>query len=430
MIKQIIFVLVLLTTLTAFVYTLRRLISFFRLTKKGFSASETQQRIKLTLQIALSQTKILRKPLTGAIHALVFWGFMVITFGSLEMVIDGISGVERSLSFLGGLYSVFMAAGDVFAYIVFVAIGVFIVRRIFLKIKRFDGVEMTHASHTDALVALFAILFLMISLIGMNISYIASNPSNYLGFYPISSYFSVLLSTYSLQNLHIIYEICWWMHILLIFAFANYLPYSKHFHVFLSIPNVYLSRLQPLGKLDNMPDVEKEVRLMMNPDSASAEVADSEAPPARFGVKDVDDLVWKSYFDSLSCTQCGRCTSVCPANTTGKLLSPRKIMMNIRQRMNEKAPLLLKNGKDFDDGKSLLRHYISEEELWACTTCNACAEECPVNINHPSVIVAMRRYLVMEEASAPTELKMMFTNMENNGAPWQYSNADRLLWVK
>jgi heterodisulfide reductase subunit C len=225
-----------------------------------------------------------------------------------------------------------------------------------------------------------------------------------------------------------IYETCWWSHILLIFIFANILPYSKHFHVFMSVPNVFLSRLEPLGKLYNMDNVTREVRLMLDPNATVSMPAEN-APIERFGVKDCDDVSWKNYFDSLSCTQCGRCTSVCPANITGKKLSPRKIMMDLRARMNEKGPGLVKNGKEYTDQKSLIRDYISEEELWACTTCNACAQECPININQPSIIVDMRRYLVMEEGSAPGQLKALFSNIENNGAPWQFSPEDRLLWA-
>lgn len=208
------------------------------------------------------------------------------------------------------------------------------------------------------------------------------------------------------------------------------LPYSKHFHVFLSIPNVFLSRLEPLGKLPNNDVITKEIKLMMNPDTAYAAADQNAVPPERFGVKDVEDVTWKNYFDSLSCTQCGRCTDKCPAASTGKKLSPRKIMMNLRARMKEKGPGLVKNGKSFNDNKSLLNDYITTEELWACTTCNACAQECPININHPTLIVEMRRYLVLEESSAPSGLNTIFTNITNNGAPWQFSPEDRLLWAQ
>jgi heterodisulfide reductase subunit C len=249
------------------------------------------------------------------------------------------------------------------------------------------------------------------------------------GVYPVSSLLSGLFSGSSSEALKLQHEISWWTHIVLIFIFANILPYSKHFHVFMSVPNVFLSRLDPLGKLTNMDNITREVRLMMDPETAFAAAPEAVAPE-RFGVKDAEDASWKNYFDSLSCTECGRCTSVCPANITGKKLSPRKVMMDLRARMKEKGPLMVKNGRDFNDNRSLLRDYISEEELWACTTCNACAKECPININHPTLIVDMRRYLVLEEASAPGEIKALFNNIENNGAPWQYSAEDRMNWSK
>ena len=249
------------------------------------------------------------------------------------------------------------------------------------------------------------------------------------GIYPVGRMLFSLFPGLTAATFRIIYEASWWSHILLIFFFANYLPYSKHFHVFMSIPNVFLSRLDPLGKLPNMDSITREVRLMMDPNTAFA-AATTDTPSERFGVKDAEDASWKNYFDSLACTECGRCTAVCPANITGKKLSPRKVIMDLRARMKEKGPLMIKNGRDFNDNRSLLRDFISEEELWACTTCNACAKECPININHPTLIIDMRRYLVMEEASAPGEIKALFNNIENNGAPWQYSAEDRLLWAK
>jgi heterodisulfide reductase subunit C len=272
----------------------------------------------------------------------------------------------------------------------------------------------------------------MISLLGMNTGYVGNKlltGETVHGIFPVSSVLAGLFPGLSKESFKLQYEISWWTHILLIFLFANILPYSKHFHVFMSVPNVFLSRLDPLGKLPNMENVTREVRIMMDPNSALA-AAPAGIPPERFGVKDAEDVSWKNYLDSLSCTECGRCTSVCPANITGKKLSPRKVMMDLRARMKEKGPLMVKNGRDYTDNKSLLRDLISEEEIWACTTCNACAKECPININHPTLIVDMRRYLVMEEASAPGELKAVFSNIENNGAPWQYSAEDRLLWAK
>ncbi|NVN93694.1 MAG: 4Fe-4S dicluster domain-containing protein [Bacteroidetes bacterium] len=381
------------------------------------------------LKVALGQSKIFRKPVLGLMHALVFWGFCVISVGSIEMVIDGVSGSEKSLSFLGIIYKIILFSGDVFAAIVLVMITLFIGRRVFLKIKRFNGIEMTHKTHLDAYIALTMILLLMLSLLGMNTFYISSNNNiaEIKGFYPISNFLTTIIGNGE-EDANL-YQFFWWIHILLIFIFANILPYSKHFHVFLSVPNVFLSRLEPLGKLYNMDNVTKEVKIMMNPETAYA-AGDPNAVPERFGVKDAEDVSWKNYFDALTCTQCGRCTSVCPANITGKKLSPRKLMMDLRARMREKGPELIKNGKSYADNKSLNKEYFSYEEIWACTTCNACAQECPVNINHPSLIVDMRRYLVMEEGEAPSGIKAAFSNVENNGAPWQFSSEDRLLWTK
>jgi heterodisulfide reductase subunit C len=431
MIKQIVFAIALLVTLGVFAFTILRIISFFKLTRKGFPIKNIGKRFGVMLEVAFGQTKIFRRPVIGFLHALVFWGFCVILIGSIEMVIDGLFGVEKSLKFLGVLYNIIMASGDVFALLIAISILVFLFRRVFLHIKRFEGIEMKHISHLDANVALTIILLLMLSLLGMNSAYLSHTTligGTVEGVYPVSKYLSAIFSDLSVESTFIRYEIFWWMHILLIFLFANMLPYSKHFHVFMSVPNVFLSRLEPLGKLPNMDNVTREVKLMMDPNAAFAAPA-ADVPIERFGVKDAEDATWKNYFDSLACTECGRCTSVCPANITGKKLSPRKIIMDLRARMKEKGPLLIKNGKDFTDNKSLIRDYITEEELWACTTCNACAKECPININHPTLIVDMRRYLVMEEGSAPGELKAVFSNIENNGAPWQYSAEDRLLWA-
>ena len=432
MTKQVIFAIALLITIGVFTYTIRRIISFFKLTRPAFPVKDFGKRMRVMLSVAFAQTKIFRKPWIGLTHAIVFWGFCVILFGSIEMVIDGLTGTDKVLQFLGPFYDFIMASGDFFALHVAMAILIFIFRRLFLHIRRFEGIEMKEISHIDAKIALTIILVLMISLLTMNIGYVGNQRltgEEMIGYYPISAVLVNMFQGLSAEGFHSMFEISWWIHILLIFVFANILPYSKHFHVFMSVPNVFLSRLEPLGKLPNMDSITREVKLMMNPDTAYS-AAPSDTPPERFGVKDAEDASWKNYFDSLSCTECGRCTSVCPANITGKKLSPRKIMMDLRARMKEKGPLMVKNGRDFNDNRSLLRDFISEEELWACTTCNACAKECPININHPTLIVDMRRYLVMEEASAPGELKAVFNNIENNGAPWQYSAEDRLNWAK
>ncbi|NOX47472.1 MAG: 4Fe-4S dicluster domain-containing protein [Chlorobi bacterium] len=427
MTKQILFLISLLITLGVFSWTMARVFSYFKMTKP-FPVGDWGKRFKLMMKVAIGQTKIFRFPFVGFLHALVFWGFLVILVGSVEMVIDGLFGTDRALSVLGVVYDIITASGDVFALIIALAILVFLFRRIFMHVKRFSGIEMKHISHYDANIALTIIFLLMVSLLGLNTFYLLLPHDVHVGYFPVSEIAAQRLG--SVENVFFWHEFFWWMHILLIFLFANILPYSKHFHVFMSVPNVFLSRLEPLGYLYNMPEITKEVKLMMDPDAAFADPPEGEEEVARFGVKDVEDITWKNYLDSLACTECGRCTSVCPANQTGKLLSPRKIIMNVRARMKEKGPGLVKEGKDFDDTKALINDYITAEELWACTTCNACAQECPININHPSIIVDLRRYLVMEESAAPGELNATFTNIENNGAPWQFSPEDRMLWAE
>lgn len=432
MIRQIIFAITLIVTIAVFFYTARRIIGLFRLTKGGFRVKDPGKRLRLMLKVAFGQTKIFRRPVIGLLHALVFWGFCVIIFGSIEMVIDGLSGTEKALKSLGFFHNILMAAGDVFAVIVAISVIVFLFRRLVMNIPRFEGIEMKKRSHRDANISLTLILLLMISLIAMNTGYVGWKKitgEEIAGIYPVGSFFTSLFSGIRPESFKFIYEISWWSHILLIFFFANYLPYSKHFHVFMSVPNVFLSRLEPLGKLTNMDNITREVKQMLDPETAFA-ATPSVSTFERFGIKDVEDVTWKNYFDSLSCTQCGRCTSVCPANITGKKLSPRKVMMDLRARMKEKGSMMLKYGRDYNDNRSLVRDYFTEEELWACTTCNACSTECPININQPSLIVDMRRYLVLEEASAPGALKSVFNNIENNGAPWQYSPDERLNWTK
>jgi len=431
MIKQIVFIIVLLITIGVFSYSTFRYLRFFKFTKKK-PIGDIGKRLWLTFKVAVLQEKILRRPVIGFMHALVWWGFILILFGSVEMIIDGIFGTERILVFLGPVYNIIMAAGDISAFVIAILITAFLFRRLFMHVKRFYGPEMKPVSKMDANLALTIIFVLMITLLGMNTYYLlwadaAGEPIH--GSYPISSIIAGFFNGLSPENSWVGYQVNWWAHIVWIFIFANILPYSKHFHVFMSVPNVYISRLTPLGYADNMEAITKEVKLMMDPDAAFADVPEDEGDPERFGVKDVEDINWINYFNSLACTECGRCTSVCPANITGKLLSPRKIMMDTRARMKEKGPGLVKDGNNFDDAKALIGTYITEEELWACTQCNACAEECPVNINQPSLILDMRRYLVMEESKAPSGLNTVFSNIENNGAPWQFSPEDRMLWA-
>jgi Fe-S oxidoreductase/nitrate reductase gamma subunit len=430
--KQIVFLIVLLITLGIFAFSIYRYIQFFKLTKPK-KIGDWGKRFKMMIEIAFLQKKILRRRWVGLMHALVWWGFLLILFGSIEMVIDGLFGTEKIFSFMGGFYDFLMASGDISALIIAFAVTAFLIRRLFMHIKRFYGPEMRKIDKMDANIALTIILLLMLSLMGMNTFYLVwakQSGHEVLGSYPVSSHIAGYFYGIPNETAWFWYQFNWWTHILLIFIFANILPYSKHFHVFVSVPNTFVGRLEPLGYVDNMEDITKEVKMMLDPNAAFEEPAEGEDDaPARFGIKDIEDVTWINYMNSLACTQCGRCTSVCPANITGKLLSPRKVMMDTRKRMKEKGPGLIKDA-GYDDGKALLGSYLTEEELWACTLCNACAQECPVNINQPSVILGIRRYMVMEESKAPSGLNTVFANIENNGAPWQFSPEDRLLWAE
>ncbi len=424
--SNIIFFCILISALSLFSFNLWKIVRNIRLGNSKNRFDQPLKRTKILLKIAFGQTKLFARPVSGILHSLVYWGFLVITIGTVEMMIDGIFNLDRFFGVLGSFYDIATASGDVMAVLVLVSCLMFMFRRLFLKIKRFSGKEMKKSSSIDAIIALVIIVFLMISLLTMNIGYIGIHPESYFGSFPVSNF---LLPYFANWNLHLIHDISWWAHIILVLVFLNELPYSKHFHVVMSIPNVYFSNIENLGKMDNMPSVTKEVKLMMDPnaDPYAPPSADT-PPPEAFGAKDVTDLNWVQLMNAYSCTECGRCTSECPANQTGKLLSPRKIMMDTRQRLKEVGKNIDKHGKDYSDNKSLLNDYISAEELWACTTCNACTQACPLNIDPLSIIVDLRRNLVMEESAAPQELNMMFNNIENNGAPWQFSAADRLNW--
>ncbi len=429
--KQIVFLIALLITLGVFAWSISRIIAKFRLTRKAYPVRNIGKRIWLTIVNGFLQERIFRNSISGFMHALVFWGFCVILLGSIEMVIDGLAGTDRILAAGGVIYDIVIALGDISAYMIALFIVIFIIRRCCLKIKRLHGKELSRRNHHDAYLALSFIFVLMITLAGMNIFYLADHQQGFVGRYPVSELIAPLFYNLHESTLFMLHEINWWAHILLIFVFANVLPYSKHFHIFISLPNVFFSRITPLGKLANMENITSEVKIMLYPEmAAQIPEPDPFAGTERFGILDIEDVTWKNYIDSLACTQCGRCSSVCPANITGKELSPRKLFMDIRKRMNEKARGLIKEGKTFSDGKSLIRDYISEEEIWACTTCNACAKECPLNIDHPTFIIDMRRYLVMEESSAPAAFNSFFANIENNGAPWQYSREDRMKWAE
>ena len=387
-------------------------------------------------RVALGQSKMVVRPVAGFLHMLVYVGFVIINIEVLEIVIDGLIGTHRVFAFMGAFYSFLIGSFEILAFLVLLACVLFMIRRNVLQIKRFVMHEMKGWPKLDAnLILSFEVVLMSAFLLmqGADLALQNLGADHYVkaGSFPISSLLLPLFDGMSIEAIVMIERACWWFHILGILAFLNYLPYSKHFHIILAFPNTYYSNLEPKGSFTNMASVKNEVQMMMDPNAdpyaAPLEAEDAEAP-GRFGAKDVNDLNWVQLMNAYSCTECGRCTSECPANQTGKLLSPRKIMMDTRDRLEEFGAHVSANGKDGDDGRSLLDDYITREELWACTSCNACTEACPINIDPLSIILDMRRYLVMEESAAPTELNMMFTNVENNGAPWQFPAVDRLNW--
>jgi heterodisulfide reductase subunit C len=437
MISSILFTILLVIGVALFTKKIREVIRNIQLGRKLDLSDRSSERWATMARVALGQSKMGSRPVAAFFHVLIYVGFIIINIEVVEIIIDGIFGTHRVLSFMGGLYDFLIGSFEFLAIGVLSACVVFLSRRNIIKLRRFHMREMTKWPKSDANIILFTEILLMSAFLLMNACDYQlqtlgaehySRTSGIVGAFPISSMLVPMISGMSVDSLIVLERSCWWFHIIGILAFLNYVPYSKHFHILLAFPNTYYSKLTPKGEFTNMESVTNEVKLMMDP-SAAVPAADPNAAPQRFGAKDVKDLTWKQLMDSYSCTECGRCTSACPANLTGKLLSPRKIMMDTRDRLEEVGKNIDQHGADHDDGKSLLGNYITEEELWACTTCNACTEACPVNIDPLSIIVEMRRYLVMEQSSAPTELNGMFTKIENNGAPWQFSPADRMNWA-
>lgn len=398
-------------------------------------SDDSSQRWTTMFKVAMGQTKMVVRPIAGSLHLIVYIGFILINIEVLEILIDGLFGTHRVFApLLGGLYTAAISFFEILGVLVIIACVIFLWRRNVMKIGRFHSTEMKGWPFKDANYILIIEIVLMGALLLMNAAEGAYPEGHYkAGPFLVSGLFSGVFAGMSYETLHLIERVCWWAHIIGIMFFLNYLPYSKHFHIMLAFPNVYYSNLKAKGQFNNLESVKKEVELMMDPNAdpyAAPPEPDPNATPQRFGAKDVQDLSWVQLMNAYSCTECGRCTSSCPANITGKKLSPRKIMMDTRDRLEDVGAIIdVNNGTFVDDGKSLLHDHITSEELWACTSCNACTEACPVNIDPLSIIIDLRRYLVMEESSMPAPLAPVMTSLENNGAPWQFSPTDRANWV-
>lgn len=381
-------------------------------------------------RVAFGQSKMQARPIAGILHFIIYASFLIINIEVLEIVIDGIFGTHRFFaSFLFGAYDVVISFFELLAVATIVTAIIFWWRRNVGKLDRFHKPEMQGWPFKDANVILYIEVALMFALLNMNAVEENFNGSQHS--FLISHLIAPLWSGLSAENLHITERFFWWIHIAGILAFLNYLPFSKHFHIILAFPNTYYTNLESKGKFANNAAVTKEVKMMMDPsaDPFAAPAPDAEATPEKFGAKDANDLSWINLLNAYTCTECGRCTSECPANLTGKKLSPRKIMMDTRDRIDEIGKNIEANGQFVNDNKSLLGDYISKEELWACTSCNACVQACPIDIDPLNIIMQLRNFATMEESSAPAELNAMMTNVENNGAPWPFSQMDRANWI-
>ncbi len=442
LIAQIAFFIVLVAGIGFFTFNIRRVIRNVKLGRKVDRSDNPGERFAKMAKVAIGQSKMVKRPFAGFLHIIVYLGFIIINIEVLEIIIDGVFGTHRILSFLGSGYNFLIATFEILALLVFLGVIIFWLRRNVTNIYRFIGNELKGWPKNDANYILYFEMVLMILFLTMNgadyqlqlngADHYAQN-AGIAGSFPISQFLLPWFEGFSNATLIIIERTAWWLHIVGILIFLNYLYYSKHLHILLAFPNVYLSKLTVQGKFDNLEAVTKEVKLMMDPDAdpyaMPAEGAEDEVPE-KFGASDVMDLNQVQLLNAYTCTECGRCTAECPANQTGKKLSPRKIMMDTRDRLEEVGSIINEKGSFEDDGKQLLDNYILREELWACTTCNACVEACPIGIDPLSIILDMRRYLVMEQSAAPSDLANAMTNIENNGAPWPYNQMDRLNWAK
>lgn len=432
---QALFLLLLIVGFGFFIRNVKKLIRNIKLGRTIDRTDRPKERLRNMIRVALGQSKMVKRPIPAILHLFVYVGFVIINIEMLEIIVDGLFGTHRAFSFLGVVYDVLIACFEVLAFLVIFGVVVFWIRRNILKLKRLNQPELEGWAKRDANNIIYIESILMVFFLLMNAADHYLQLNNYphyisAGSFPISGLITPIFNGVDLATVAFIERFCWWAHIIGVMFFMNYLYYSKHLHIFLAFPNTYYANLNPQGEFDNLESVRKEVALMMDPNADPyAAPAEPVGEPEKFGAQDIMDLSWVQLLNAYSCTECGRCTSSCPQNTTGKKLSPRKIMMSTRDRIEDVSKILdANNGQFVDDGKTLLNDYITPEELWACNTCNACVEECPIDISPLSIIMDMRRFLVMEQSAAPNELNNMMQNIENNSAPWQYNQMDRLNW--
>lgn len=431
-VQQVLFVLISVIAVWLFTKKVKEISRNIKLGRDEDFSDNKDLRWKNVLLLAFGQKKMFRNPLVAILHFFVYAGFIIINIEVLEIVLDGIFGTHRLFAEpLGGFYTFLINAFEILAVLVIVGCAIFLIRRNIIKLRRFISKDLDGWPRSDANYILITEIILMLLFLTLNTSDRAlqlqgSEHYTDTGSFLISGALSSSLTSTSASTLIGVERAAWWLHIVGIYAFLNYLPYSKHLHIILAFPNAYYARLQPKGEMKNMPAVQKEVLYAMQPESTPTDAA----PPANFGAKDIFDLSWRNLLDAYSCTECGRCSAACPATQTGKALSPRKIMMDTRDRAEEVGRNINANKEYKDDGKKLLHDYITVEELRACTTCNACVEECPVSISPLEIILELRRSLVMEESNAPQEWNAMFSNVENNYAPWKFSPNERDKWTQ
>lgn len=433
---NILFAILLILGIGYFTINSRKLLRNIKLGKDVDRSDRKSDRWKNMAMIALGQSKMVKRRVAGALHVIVYVAFIIINIEVVEIIIDGLFGTHRIFSFFGPVYNVLIASFEVLALLVLVAVVLFFIRRNIIKLKRFVHSDLKSWSKSDANIILYFEVVLMGLFLTMNAAdfHLQNVSGGFMHFttagsFPVSQYIALLFEGLPNATVYVFERAAWWLHIAGILVFLNYLYFSKHLHILLAFPNTYFAELNPQGQFENSSTVTNEVKLMMDPNTDPYAAAPADAVPMKFGASDVQDLNWVQLLNAYTCTECGRCTSACPANQTGKKLSPRKIMMDTRDRMEEVGRNIDANkGIFIPDNKTLLHDFITPEELWACTTCNACVEECPVNISPLSIIMEMRQYLVMEQSAAPMPVNAMMTNIENNGAPWQYNQQDRLNW--